>query len=238
VPNTSLYQRNIFKKKPANISFREAAALTTVLNTSIQALKNKAQVQKGEKIFINGGSTACGSIAIQLAKKWGLTVSTTCSQDTRDYVQQFGPDILINYKDQKWSEFLKGSNYDVIFDCIGDAWDQGQCILKTDGSSRVVSITPPEDATQGIGGFAGFAADIAKRKVFNFFGSEPDYMFFLCDRDDMESRKIALNLIEVGEVKIPIDSVHSLENAKEAFARSMSGRAKGKIIIEVKPQDL
>jgi len=218
--------------KPASISFQQAAAYPLVMATAIQALKDQAQVKKGEKLFINGGSTSVGSVAIQIAKLWGLTVATTFSDNSKELVTSLGADILINYKEQKWNEILKGKDFDIIFDCIGDAWDVGQEILKPSSTSRVVSISPPPN-THGVGDFVGFMGNRASRKLFNFIGSDPDFIFFFCDRDNMVKRGIMVDFIVKGLVKITIYSVWTLEQANEAFARSMSGRAKGKIVIQI-----
>jgi len=217
--------------KPPSISFQQAAAYPLVMATAIQALKDKAQAKQGEKLFVNGGSTAVGSAAIQIAKHWGLTVATTFSENSKDLVSSLGADILINYKEQKWNEALKGQDFDIIFDCIGDAWDVGQEILKPSSTSRVVAISPPPN-TKGVGNFVSFVGSQASRKLFSLFGS-PNFIFFLCDRENMETRKIMLDLIEKGLVKITIDSVWTLEQSKEAFAKSMSGRSKGKIVIQI-----
>jgi len=217
--------------KPPSITFQQAAAYPLVMATAIQALKDKAKAKKGEKLFVNGGSTACGSVAIQIAKLWGLTVATTFSDTSKDFVSSLGADILINYKEEKWNEVLKGKEFDIIFDCIGDAWDIGQEILTPSSTSRVVSISPPPN-TQGVGDFVGFVGNQASRKFFSVFGN-PNFIFFLCDRDNVDTREILVDLVEKGLVKIAIDSVWTLEKSNEAFARSMSGRAKGKIVIQI-----
>lgn len=220
-------------KKPKHASFQDAAAFPLVTATAIQGLKDQGAVQKGEKIFVNGGSTAVGAVVIQIAKLWGLYVATTCSDNSRTFVSQLGADEMIDYRKQKWNEVLKGQNYNIIFDCIGDAWEPGQDILKPCNSSRLISIAPPPGG-EGVGDMLGWVGAQVGRKVANFFSSSPNYIFFLCDRDNQDTRKIMCDLFENQKVKVAIDSVFTIDQAKDGFARSMSGRAQGKIVFTPK----
>ena len=84
-------------RKPDSLSHDEAAAIALVGTTAYQILFDCAKVQAGSRILVFGGATGVGAIAIQLAKAKGAWVATTCSTWTVDYVNQWKPDLAVNY---------------------------------------------------------------------------------------------------------------------------------------------
>src|SRR5215207_9649808 len=84
--------------KPKNLSMEEAASIPLVGLTAWQALIEKANLKKGQKVFIQAGSGGVGTFAIQLAKHLGATVATTTSADNTDLVKKLGADIIIDYR--------------------------------------------------------------------------------------------------------------------------------------------
>jgi len=85
--------------KPKNISMEEAASIPLVGLTAWQALVEKANLKKGQKVFIQAGSGGVGTFAIQLAKHWGATVATTTSANNIELVKSLGADIVIERKE-------------------------------------------------------------------------------------------------------------------------------------------
>src|SRR6185295_15021675 len=98
--------------KPKNLSMEEAASIPLVGLTAWQALVEKANLKKGQKVFIQAGSGGVGTFAIQLAKHLGATVATTTSAANIDLVKRLGADIVIDYKKENFETTLK--DYDVI----------------------------------------------------------------------------------------------------------------------------
>lgn len=84
--------------KPKNLTMEEATSIPLVGLTAWQALVEKANLKKGQKIFIQAGSGGVGTFAIQLAKHLGATVATTTSTANVDLVKSLGADIVIDYK--------------------------------------------------------------------------------------------------------------------------------------------
>src|SRR4249920_2515686 len=102
--------------KPKNLSMEEAASLPLVSLTAWQALVEKANLRKGQKILIHAGSGGVGTFAIQLAKHLGATVATTTSTANVDLVKSLGADVVVDYKKQDFSKLLSG--YDVVLNSL------------------------------------------------------------------------------------------------------------------------
>ena len=129
--------------KPENLDFVQAASIPMVGLTSWQALKERAHLKPGQKVFIPAGSGGIGTFAIQLAKYLGAKVGTTTSTANVGLVQRLGADEVIDYKKQEFEDVLQG--YDVVLGTIrGDGIEKSLRILKP--KSRVVSLIGPPDA--------------------------------------------------------------------------------------------
>ncbi|KAG2791271.1 hypothetical protein PC112_g24308 [Phytophthora cactorum] len=200
--------------KPSNMTFNEAAGVPLAGQTSWQALVTYGKLQKGQRVLILGGSSGTGLFAIQIAKALGAEVVATCSHRNVELVKSLGADQVIDYTNTKWSEVVAEHSVDLIYDCgvESQSWnDAAQKVLKEKTGIFVTigvidkPIESPIGATQN--------------QIFN----AP------CTEYLLELKK----LIEAGQVKTVIDSVHPLENLVEAMNICMSHRAKGKIIIEV-----
>ena len=129
--------------KPANLDFVQAASIPMVGLTAWQALKERARVEPGQKVFIPAGSGGIGTFAIQLAKCLGAKVGTTTSTGNVELVRSLGADEVIDYKKQEFETVLR--DYEVVLCTVkGDALNQSVGILKS--NSRIVSIVGPPDA--------------------------------------------------------------------------------------------
>jgi alcohol dehydrogenase len=103
--------------KPKRLSHAEAAGLPSVGVSAWQALVENIGLSKGQKILIHGGAGGIGSIAIQLAKYLGADVATTVSANDKQFVQELGADVVIDYKTQTFEDLLH--DYDAVFDTVG-----------------------------------------------------------------------------------------------------------------------
>jgi NADPH:quinone reductase-like Zn-dependent oxidoreductase len=198
--------------KPSNISHQETASIPLVGLTAFQAMVTKANLQKGQKILIHAGSGGVGTLAIQIAKHLGAFVATTTSGSNTEMVKNLGADIVIDYKTQNFEDEIK--DYDVVFDMMGgDIMNRSFKVLKKGGC--LVSIKSFED-TKGL----------AKQYGLKFES------FFMWPSGEM-LRQLA-QLISDGALKPVIDRTFSIDQLKEAYDYLNTGRAKGKIVIEVK----
>src|SRR6266498_5659567 len=132
---------NAAAHKPANLDFVQAASIPMVGLTSWQALKERAKLKPGQKVFIPAGSGGIGTFAIQLAKHLGAKVGTTTSTDNVALVQSLGADEVIDYKKQEFEEVLR--DYDAVLGTVrGNTIEKSLRILKP--KSNVVSLIGPQ----------------------------------------------------------------------------------------------
>jgi len=102
---------------PDNIAFEEAVAICDGGATALTFLRDKAKIQKGQKVLINGASGAVGIYAVQLAKYFGAEVTVVCSAGNGGLVQRAGADFVIDYTREDFTQ--AGKVYDVVFDAVG-----------------------------------------------------------------------------------------------------------------------
>ena len=197
--------------KPSNISHQEAASIPLVGLTAWQAMVTKGNLQKGQKILIHAGSGGVGTLAIQMAKHLGAEVATTTSAVNAEMVKHLGADVVIDYKTQKFEEEL--SDYDLVFDMMGgEIMEKSFKILKKGGC--LVSIKGED------------SKGLAKQYGVRFEA------FFMWPSGEMLSQ--LAQLISDGALKPVIDRTFLIDQVQEAYGYLQGGRAKGKIVIQVK----
>ncbi|MFT5114565.1 MAG: NADPH:quinone reductase-like Zn-dependent oxidoreductase [Parasphingorhabdus sp.] len=195
--------------KPSSLSWQEAAGVPLAALTAWQSLYEFAKLEAGERVLIHAGSGAVGQFAIQLAKLRGAYVYTTTSARNTELVLGLGADQSIDYHQEDFSDL---NDIDVVFDTIGgDTQANSWKTLKKGG--RLVSITQnPDQAIAAAHGVSAF------------------FCFVQPNREQLE--KLA-EFADAGQLKVNIDSEFGLDQVAEAHERSESGRAQGKIIINV-----
>jgi NADPH:quinone reductase-like Zn-dependent oxidoreductase len=220
--------------KPKNVSMEEAASIPLVALTVWQAFE-KANLKKGQKVFIQAGSGGVGTIAIQLAKHLGATVATTTSATNFELVKSLGADIVIDYKTQDFETILK--DYDLVLNSQdGKTLEKSLRILKPGG--KAISISGPPDAAFakeiGLSWFMKAAIFFLSRKVKQQTKKlNVDYSFLFMQANGKQLSEIS-SLIEAGVISPIIDKVFPFEQTNEAMAYVTSGHAKGKVIVKVK----
>ena len=103
--------------KPASMSFEQAAAIPQAAVLALQGLRDKRQVQPGQKVLINGAGGGAGSFAIQIAKSFGVEVTGVDSTTKLDMMRSLGADHVIDYKQEDFTK--NGQRYDLILDLMG-----------------------------------------------------------------------------------------------------------------------
>ncbi|MER8708554.1 NADP-dependent oxidoreductase [Mesorhizobium sp. M1088] len=221
--------------KPENLSMEEAASIPLVGLTAWQTLIERANLKKGQKVFIQAGSGGVGTFAIQLAKHLGGTVATTASAASADLVKSLGADVVVDYRKDDFEKVLSG--YDVVLNSQdAKTLEKSLRVLKPGG--KLISISGPPDAE--------FAREkglnLMLRLVLRFLsrgirakakrrGVQFSFLFMWAQGDQLS--KITA-LIETGAIRPVVDRVFPFEATNDALAYVETGRAKGKVVIKVR----
>ena len=221
--------------KPRNLSMEEAASIPLVALTAWQALVEMANLQKGQKVFIQAGSGGVGTIAIQLAKHLGATVATTASTKSFDLLKDLGADITIDYKTEDFETSL--INYDVVLNSQDkNTLEKSLRIVKSGGKLISISGPPTPDFASAIG------ASWIVKLVLSFLSSgirkkarkrNIDYTFLFMRAQGDQLSEIT-TLVEAGVLRPVVDKIFPFEKTNEALAYVESGHAKGKVVIKNK----
>ncbi len=225
---------NVAAIKPENLDFVQAASIPMVGLTSWQALKERAELKAGQKVFIPAGSGGIGTFAIQLAKHLGAKVATTTSTGNLRLVQRLGADEVIDYKQQEFEEVLK--DYDVVLGTIrGDGIEKSLQILKP--NSKVISLIGPPDAefarARGMSFIMKFAFGLISSKIIRQAKKRGiEYSFLFVHPDGRQLTEIS-KILDAGHIVPVIDKVFPFDQTKEALAYLEEGRAKGKVVVQL-----
>jgi len=221
--------------KPKNISMEEAASIPLVGLTAWQALIERANLKKGQKVFIQAGSGGVGTFAIQLAKHLGATVATTTSRGNFDLVKSLGADIVIDYKKDEFENILR--DYDVVLNSQDtETLQKSLRVLKPGGKLISISGPPDPDFAEEIG------APSFVKLVIRFLSSGTRkkakrlnviHSFLFMSAEGNQLSKIT-SLIDSGIIKPVMDKIFPFEQTNDAMAYLEKGRTKGKIVVKVR----
>lgn len=221
--------------KPANLDFVQAASVPMVGLTSWQAMKERAGVRVGQKVFIPAGAGGIGSMAIQLAKHFGAQVGTTTSTGNVALVRSLGADVVIDYKKQAFEQELRG--YDMALGTLkGEEIEKAIGILQPSG--KIVSLVGPLDAAfaraRKLNVILKFVFGLMSRKVMRLAARrEVAYSFLFVRPDGGQLAEIG-KLLTSERIRPVIDKVFPFDQAKEALDYLAQGRAKGKVVVQIK----
>lgn len=221
--------------KPAKLTMEEAASIPLVGLTAWQALVEKGDLKKGQKVFIQAGSGGVGTFAIQLAKHLGAIVATTTSAANFDLVRDLGADIVIDYKKDDFETVLK--DYDLVLHSQDAATlEKSLRILKPGG--KLISISGPPDADFAAAikapWFVKTVVQILSFGVRRTAEKLKVNFAFLFMRAQGQQLSEITHLINAGIIQPVIDQTFPFEKVNEAMAYVESGRAKGKVVVKIK----
>ena len=201
--------------KPQNMSYEEAASVVDGATTALFFLKEKADIQKGQKVLINGASGSIGTFAVQLAKYFGAEVTGVCSAKNIALVTSLGADTVVDYTKEDFTQ--REDAYDIIFDTVGkSSFAHCRKALKSNGK-YVVTVMTLRSVIQS------FLTKLRTgRKVV-----------FAMSLNKTEALRFIRTLIEEGTLKTVIDKQFPFEELPEAHAYVEEGHKKGNVVIHV-----
>jgi 2-desacetyl-2-hydroxyethyl bacteriochlorophyllide A dehydrogenase len=211
----SMPEQGVLALKPAKMTYEEAAAVPFNAITALVFMRDKGNIQSGEKILINGASGGVGQYAVQLAKYYGAEVTGVCSTTKMEFVKSLGADHVIDYTKEDFTK--NGQIYDVIFDtavvtsyskCKGSLKQNGRYLLAVFGTRELVQML--------------WTSMAGSKKVICAMAPTR--------REDLVILK---ELIEEGKIISVIDRTYPLEQIAEAHRYVETGNKKGNVVITV-----
>jgi len=208
--------------KPDNVTFEQAASAPVAAFTALQALRDKGQLQPGQKVLINGAAGGVGTFAVQIAKSLGADVTGVCSSRNVDMVRSLGADQVIDYTRE---DFTRSSQrYDLLLDCVGNhSLSAFRRVLNPKGFCIIVA--GPDG--RWLGPLSRFITALA----LSPFVSQKLIPFIA--RPNKEDLTIISELMATGKVKPVIDKSYSLREVPEAIRYLEVGHARGKVVISL-----
>jgi NADPH:quinone reductase-like Zn-dependent oxidoreductase len=198
--------------KPLTLSHEAAATVPIGALTAWQGLFERAKMQSGERVLVQGGSGAVGLFAVQLAHHHGAHVIATASQKNLQLVAELGADEVIDYKASRLED--RSGKVDVVFDTVGgDTLDKSWSVLKAGG--RLVTIV------------SGLPDNVEQRVKDAFFIVEPSQKQLLG----------VAKLLDAGTLKTYVNAVVPFEEASDAYSGAVLGKlGYGKVVIVISRQ--
>ena len=208
--------------KPVNVSFDEAATVAAAGVTALQGLRDKAQLEPGQRVLINGAAGGVGTFSVQVAKALGAEVTGVCSTRNVELVRSIGADHAIDYTKDDFTR--TGERYDVLLDVAGNrSWRAMKRVLAPDAT--LVLVGGPKNRVLGpLGHIARvhLAALRSSRKV----------VFFIAKPNPGDLQALA-ELMETGKLKPVIERRYRLDEVVEALEYLGTGHVQGKLVVTV-----
>src|SRR3954447_5510843 len=205
-------------RKPANVTFEEAATMGIAGLTALQGLRDHGGLQPGERVLINGASGGVGTLAVQIAKALGAHVTAVCSTRNLEQTRALGADRVLDYTRHDFTR--EPERYDLVADVAGGhSWPAIRRVLEPEG--RLVIV--------GAHGSRGQLRHIAAVWLASRFGKQTA-KFFVAKFNKADLQTLA-DLLSSGELKPAIDRTYELAEAEAALRTFGEGHVRGKLVL-------
>ncbi|MCA9628670.1 MAG: NADP-dependent oxidoreductase [Myxococcales bacterium] len=221
-------------KKAERLSHVQAASLPLVALTAWEALFAFGRLEPGQKVFVQAGAGGVGSVAIQLAKHFGAAeIAASCSTRNVELVRSLGATRIVDYTKEAYDDVLRG--YDVVLDALGgEHKERAFAVLKPGGALASIVAGIPT-ATEKYGPNLGVLVAGWQMLSFSLRARlKGKRAANLMRKSDGELLGRIMNLAEDGAIEPLIDRTYPLEEISEAHRYAETGRARGKIVIQVR----
>lgn len=215
---------------PSSLSFEMAAGITLTYGTSYHALKQRAQLQKGETVLVLGAAGGVGIATVELAKAMGAKVIAAASTDEKlEFCKKSGADELINYSTEdlktRIKEITDGKGVDVIYDPVGgDYTETAFRSMAPNGRLLVIGFAA--------GDIPKIPINLCLLKQASLVGVFWGAWVSKNPGEQMQNMKEILAMVEAGSVRASVNDVFDLEDVEKAYACLTERRAKGKVILK------
>ncbi|MFK5647968.1 NAD(P)-dependent alcohol dehydrogenase [Ornithinimicrobium sp. LYQ121] len=207
---------------PAGVSFAEAAALCTAGTTALLAVRDQGGVTQGQRVLILGAGGGVGTLAVQIAKAAGATVTAVTRTANVELVRSLGADYAIDYT--KVDVTATRERYDVIVDVAGTTGlTRLGRLLVEDG--RLVMVAPDP------GQWIGPVVRIVQAKLLSWRGTRTFRPFL--SQTSREALVDLKNLVEKGDLRSVIECTYPLDDVADAIRHVEGGGVAGKIAVTV-----
>jgi NADPH:quinone reductase-like Zn-dependent oxidoreductase len=209
--------------KPASVTFEQASTVAVAGVTALQGLRDKGELQPGQKVLVNGASGGVGTFAVQIAKALGGEVTGVCSTRNVEMVRSLGADHVVDYTQEDYTR--SDRRYDVLLDVAGSR-SLAACKRVLVPNARFVVVGGPKsNRLLGLGPLGHVAGSFlqglwSSRKVSFFIAK--------LNKEDME---ILRDLLDTGKVTPLIDRRYALSEVAEAFEYMGEGHCRSKIVV-------
>jgi NADPH:quinone reductase-like Zn-dependent oxidoreductase len=199
-------------RKPASLTYNEAASVPVIAVTAWQALFDQAQLNAGQTVLIHGAAGNVGAYAVQLARRAGLRTIATAATDDIPYVRNLGANTVINYRTQRFEEEVKDA--DAVIDLVGGEIQERSFQVLRRGGKLISAVSGPD------------------QHLAQSHGVEA--AFFLVNVTSQYLTKIA-DLVDDGKLRTRVGAVLPLADAREAhlMLERLRPQPKGKIVLAV-----
>ena len=205
--------------KPANLSFEQAAAVPLAAVTALQGLRDKGNIQPGQKVLIQGAAGGVGTFAVQIAKAFGAEVTAVCSTRNAEQTRSLGADQVIDYTKEDFTR--SGQQYNLILGVNGYHPLPAYKRALAPGGIYVMAGGSPAQMFQAL--LLGPWLSMTGGKKLGAVSAK-------ANQKDLTTIK---ELLEAGKVVPVIDRCYPLSEAAEAFRYLGAGHARGKVVITV-----
>ena len=205
-------------RKPANLTFEQAAAVPLAANTALMGLRDAAQVVPGQRVLVNGASGGVGTFAVQIAKSFGAHVTAVCRTRNVDLVRDLGADEVIDYTRDDFTT----RRYDVVFDLVGNR------SLKELRRAAAVVVLSGGGVYRG-GSVVGPIGLIMRGQLLRPFVKQR--VVILGEQPSTRNLDTLRELIEAGEVTPAVDRTYPLNDAPAAIRYLEEEHARAKVVL-------
>jgi NADPH:quinone reductase-like Zn-dependent oxidoreductase len=207
-------------RKPANLTFEQAAAVGDSAFTALAAVRDQAKVQPGQSVLVNGASGGVGTFAVQIATSFGAAVTGVCSTRNVDMVRSLGAHEVVDYSREDFTR--RGQRYDVMLDMVGNR-SLADCrrVLHPHGAYVLVGVAES-------GRWLGLGRQV--RALASSPLVRQRMRVFVASRNPGDLA-VLKDLVEAGKVTPVIDRSFGLREVPDAIRYQGEGHAAGKIVV-------